>query len=108
MRFLLSALLGVFLAVNMVLASLGAEQSPPDQHATATIAPGVVQIAHDCCPEPQDMRHGTCAICLAVHQAEAMPLDARSPRSVQHFPLRRAEKSVALRLPLRPPQRAAV
>ncbi len=105
MRFLLSGLLVVLLAINMTLASLGAETSSQSQ--TTIMGPGVQQTAHECCTEPQKTRHGACAICVAVHQADAMALDARLPRRVQHFLSPRPTKTTDLRLLLRPPQRAA-
>ncbi|WP_299913553.1 hypothetical protein [uncultured Paracoccus sp.] len=102
MRFLLSGLLVLLLAVNMTSASLGAD-SAAQQQPTAMMGPGVQQTAHDCCTEPLKLRHGVCAICAAVHQAEVMPLESRLPRKMQHFISVRPEKTMALR----PPQRAA-
>ncbi|WP_157935960.1 hypothetical protein [Paracoccus zhejiangensis] len=106
MRFLLSGLLVLLLAINMTLVPSGTE-SAGQQLTTATMGPGVVQTTHECCPESQKPRHGACAMCVAVHPAGAMPLDACLPRKVEHFPSQWLAETTELGLPLRPPQCAS-
>lgn len=107
MRFLMSALLAIMLAVTMPLALTGAasaEASPMDSMADATVSP----VGHECCTPQQDTMHGDCAACAAIGHAEISLIASRISLSIRHDPITQAMKSATARLPLPPPRPAII
>ncbi len=107
MRFLMSALLAIMLAVTMPLALTGAasaEASPMASMAETSASP----VAHECCTTQPDSPHGDCAACAAIGHAEVKANAARLPRRIRHIPPLQDMKSARPRLPLPPPRSAAL
>ncbi len=107
MRFLMSALLAIMLAVTMPLALTGAtlaEASPMASKVETSLSPA----AHECCTPQPDSQHGDCAACAAIGHSEVTPNAARLPRRIRHVLPLQDMKSARPRLPLPPPRSAAL
>ena len=106
MRFLLSALLAVMLAVTMPLVVMGASAEASPMASMAATSPSPT--AHECCTTQPDSPHGDCTACAAIGHAEVTPNAARLPRRIRHIPALQDMKSARPRLPLPPPRPVAL